>query len=370
MTASVMSQTRPAYRVQRWTTLSYAAMSAAVLSIVMLGLVPLIFDTNTTQQLTSLMILVILAGMWNALAGYGGLVSVGQQAYIGLGAYGTIYLNQHGIQPYVAMALAAVGAGLVAVPTSLLVLRLRGGQFAIGTWVVAEVFALLVALDQSLGGGTGISLTTLNVYSPSDRQDYTYWFALAAAVVLLGAGFFLLRSRAGASFQAIRDDEEAAASIGVPVMRAKRILFVLAAVGCGAAGALTLANTLFIQTTSVFDVQWSATMIFIVLVGGLGTFEGPILGAVVYYLIQNQFANDGAWYLVGLGATAIAFALFLPRGLWGTIEDRFHFRLLPIGYTLSAADPPSTPRRRNARPRSRRELPRPDSPESWRQPGD
>lgn len=341
ITAQGAAGSVPRYRVQRWTPLSYASTGGAILLIIALALVPRVLGTNITQQLTSLLILVILAVMWNALAGYGGLVSVGQQAYIGLGAYGTIYLTQLGVSPYLAMVLAALGAGVIALPTSLLVLRLRGGQFAIGTWVVAEVFALLVALDQSLGGGTGISLTTLNVYSPVDRQAYTYWLALGSAVALLLAVFLLLRGRLGASLQAIRDDEEAAASVGVAVMRAKRILFVLAALGCGAAGALTLANTLFIEPQSIFDVQWSAYMIFIVLVGGLGTFEGPIIGAIVFYLIQNQFANDGAWYLVGLGATAIAFALFLPRGLWGTVESRWRLRLLPIGYVLRADEPRS-----------------------------
>jgi branched-chain amino acid transport system permease protein len=326
------------YGVQRWTSLSYASTAAAAPTIGALALVPVLFGTNITQQLTSLLILVILAVMWNALAGYGGLVSVGQQAYIGLGAYGTIYLTQRGIPAYLAMVLAALGAGVVALPTSLLVLRLRGGQFAIGTWVVAEVFALVIALDPELGGGTGISLTTLNIYSPADRQAYTYWLTLGTAVVLLAAIFFLLRSRLGASLQAIRDDEEAAASVGVPVLRTKRILFVLAACGCGAAGALTLANTLFIQTQSVFGVQWSAYMIFIVLVGGLGTFEGPIVGAIAFYLIQNQFADYGAWYLVGLGATAIAFALFLPRGLWGTLEARLNLHFLPVGYVLREAE--------------------------------
>jgi branched-chain amino acid transport system permease protein len=125
-------------------------------------------------------------------------------------------------------------------------------------------------------------------------------------------------------------------------MRSKRILFVLAAGGCGAAGALTLANTLFIEPQSIFGVQWSAYMIFIVLVGGLGTFEGPIIGAIAFYLIQNQFADYGAWYLVGLGVTAIAFALFLPRGLWGTFEARLQLRLLPVGYVLREAVPTAT----------------------------
>jgi branched-chain amino acid transport system permease protein len=320
--------------VQRWSRSSYGAVGGAALVLVVLALAPPLFGTNITQQLTSLLILVILAVMWNALAGYGGLVSVGQQAYIGLGAYGTIYLNQHGVQPYLAMVLAAIGGGIIAFPTSLLVLRLRGGQFAIGTWVVAEVFSLLIALDQSLGGGTGISLTTLDVYAPDARQAYTYWLTFACAVVLLVAVFTLLRSRLGASLQAIRDDEEAAASLGVNVMSTKRILFILAAIGCTAAGALTLANTLFVDPVSIFSVQWSAYMIFIVLVGGLGTFEGPIIGAIAFYLIQNRFADSGAWYLVGLGAAAIFFALFLPRGIWGTIEARFHLRLLPVGYMV------------------------------------
>jgi branched-chain amino acid transport system permease protein len=322
------------YRVQRWTTLSYAAFAATALLVVALAFVPPALGTNVTQQLTSLLILVILAVMWNALAGYGGLVSVGQQAFIGLGAYGTVYLTQKGVATYPAMVLAAFGAGVIAVPTSFLVLRLRGGQFAIGTWVVAEVFALLVALDQSLGGGTGVSLSGLNEFTPDRRQAYTYWLALAITAVLLSAVIVLLRTRLGAALQAIRDDEEAAASVGVNVMRAKRILFVLAALGCGAAGALYLANTLFIETQSVFGVQWSAYMIFMVLVGGLGTVEGPVIGALLFYVLQNRFADYGAWYLVGLGAVAIVFALFLPRGLWGEAEARFGLRLLPIGYLL------------------------------------
>jgi len=325
------------YRVERWTALSYATTAAIGALVVALIFVPPVLGTTVTQQLTSLLILVILAVMWNALAGYGGLVSVGQQAFIGIGAYGTVYLNQKGIPPYAAMILAAIGAGALAVPTSFLVLRLRGGQFAIGTWVVAEVFALFVALDQSLGGGTGISLTTLDVYAPDRRQAYTYWLALGLATLLLVAVFLILRTRLGANLQAIRDDEEAAASVGVSVTRAKRILFVLAGLGCGGAGAVYLANTLFIDTPSVFGVQWSAYMIFMVLVGGLGTVEGPVIGAILFYVIQNRFADYGAWYLVGLGAVAIIFALFLPRGLWGELEARSRLRFLPVGYLLRTA---------------------------------
>jgi branched-chain amino acid transport system permease protein len=322
------------YTVQRWTATSRLSVGGLLGLIVAMIFIPAALGADVTQQMTSLLILVILGVMWNALAGYGGLVSVGQQAFIGLGAYGTIFLTQQGVPPYAAMVLAPLLAGAVAIPVSFLVLRLRGGQFAVGTWVVAEVFALLVGFNASLGAGTGTSLQGMNDFDPDVRGAYTYWLTLAFTAILLGTVFLLLRTRLGASLQAIRDDEQAAASLGVRVVYAKRVLFVLAALGCGAAGSMILANTLFIEPPSVFGIQWTAYMIFMVLVGGLGTFEGPIIGAVIFYLIQNQFADSGAWYLVGLGATAILFALFLPRGVWGTVQDRLHVQLLPLGYSL------------------------------------
>ena len=333
------------YVVRRWSRLSQASMAVVALGIVALAVAPYVVSSYVTEQLTELFILAILAAMWNALAGYGGLISIGQQAFIGVGAYATIFLVHHGVSPYLAIVVAAVAAGLLAVPISLLVLRLRGGQFAIGTWVVAEVLALVIALDHDLGGGTGISLTGLNVYPPADRQAYTYWLTLGFGALLLGLVFGLLRSPSGAALQAIRDDEQAAASLGVRVETSKLVLFVLASFGCGAAGALTLANTLFIQPQSIFGVQWSAYMIFMVLVGGLGTFEGPLIGAVAFFAIQHWFANYGAWYLIGLGATAVAFALALPRGLWGWLEQRVHLRLFPVGYRLETAARAAQPAR-------------------------
>ena len=95
-----------------------------------------------------------------------------------------------------------------------------------------------------------------------------------------------------------------------------------------------MANTLTVTPDSIFSVQWSAYMIFMVLVGGLGTFEGPVLGALILFGIQQEFQNDGTWYLVGLGAAAIGVTLIFPRGLWGWVVDRFNLRLVPVGYTL------------------------------------
>jgi branched-chain amino acid transport system permease protein len=334
-------------KVQRWTPLSRNFTIGVGVLAVALAFVPIVLDSNIVQDLTNLLILVILAVMWNALAGYGGLLSVGQQAFIGIGAYATIYFAQLGVAPYAAMVLAMLVAGAISVPISLFALRLRAAQFAIGMWVIAEATSILVRFDHALGAGTGISLIQVNQYDPSYRQAYTYWLALGFAVVFLGVLFFLLRTPFGASLQAIRDDEDAAISLGVRVASRKRLLFVLAGFGCGAAGVLIVANTLFIDPSSIFSVQWSAYMIFMVLVGGLGTFEGPILGAILLFAIQTIFTQGGPWYLVGLGATAALFALALPRGLWGTIEERLGLQLLPVGYRIVASSsPPKTPRKR------------------------
>lgn len=339
---------RTGLSIERWTPTSVASVSTLVVLGVVLAFAPLFLGANAISRLTTLFIYIILAAMWNALAGYGGLVSVGQQAFFGLGAYAAIRLSNFGIGVYPALVLGAVFAGLVSWALSGFALRLRGGEFAIGMWVLAELFHLLVNLDPLIQGETGTSLIALNAFTPLHRRDYNYWLALASVAVLVTLMFALLRGRLGSSVQAIRDDEQAAASLGVRVLTAKRVLFVVAGAGCGLAGTLYLATSISFQPASYFGVQWTAYMIFMALVGGLGTFEGPILGAVVFFLMESFFGATGIWYLVGLGATAVVFALYLPRGLWGTVEERFGLRLLPVGYRVDHADA-AGPARRHAK---------------------
>ena len=329
---------RAALAIRRWTPLSVAAVGTLPALAAALAFGPLFLDANALDRLTTLFIYVLLATMWNALAGYGGLVSVGQQAFFGIGAYAAIRLSSFGMGVYPALVLGGVCAGVLAYALSGFALRLRGGEFAIGMWVLAELLHLLVNLDRLIQGETGTSLIALNAFSPEHRRDYNYWLALASMGALVALVFALLRVRLGASVQAIRDNEEAAASLGVRVLATKRILFVVAGAGCGLAGTLYLATSISFQPATYFGVQWTAYMIFMALVGGLGTFEGPILGAIVFFLMESFFGATGIWYLVGLGATAVAFALYLPRGLWGTLEERFGLKLLPVGYRVAGAE--------------------------------
>ena len=302
--------------------------------LIALTFVPFAFGANVTERLTTLFVYVILAVMWNALAGYAGLVSVGQQMFFGLGAYATIRLSYEGMNVYAAMLAGSLLAGLASLPLSSFMLRLRGGEFAIATWVVATIAHLLVNFDPLIEGETGKSLIALNAYEPSLRQGINYWATLGVMVLFLAIMFALMRSRFGVAIQAIRDDENAAASLGVRVMAAKRLIFVITAFGCAAAGALWLATALTFQPRTFFSIQWTAYMLFMALVGGLGTFEGPIIGAIVFFVLEDRFGATGVWYLVGLGVAATLFSLLLPRGLWGTLEDRYGIQLMPVGYRL------------------------------------
>jgi ABC-type branched-subunit amino acid transport system permease subunit len=325
---------RPAVQVTRsrrrtgWTGL------VAIVAVAVLAYLPYIVYSGTTDLLVNVFILMAMASMWNLLAGYAGLVSVGQQAFIGLGAYFVLVLAQHGINPFVALPIAAVACGVVGLPVWWLLSRLRSGYFAIASWVVASVCELLIVRFPSLGGGTGAPLPGLSGLNPTLLTAYTYWISLAVVVAVLATVYLMLRSRLGLELTAVRDDEVGARSVGVRVAGARRMVFVVAAIGCAAAGGVVVISQLNVQPTSAFSVQWSAEMIFVTIIGGIGTIEGPILGTIIFFVLQQTLSSYGAWYLIVLGLVAMAVAIFARRGLWGLVADRFHIRIFPVGYWL------------------------------------
>jgi len=319
----------------------------AVAVVAVMAYMPYATDPGTTAVLINFLILLTMAAMWNLLAGYAGLISVGQQAFVGLGAYTVLVLAQNGLSPFAAIPLAAIVCGVLALPISWLVFRLRGGYFAIATWVVADVLELVISRVPQLGGGTGAALPGLFDIDPAWITAYTYWAALLVAVAALGMMYLVLRSRVGLALTAIRDNEVGASSVGVRVGRTKRIVYTLSAAGTGAAGALVAVSQLNVQAASVFNVHWSAYMIFVVIIGGFGSIEGAILGAIVFFSLQQALSQYGAWYLIVLGTIAIVIALWQPRGLWGAISGRLHFSFFNTGYWLwprtDAGEPEATP---------------------------
>jgi branched-chain amino acid transport system permease protein len=307
----------------------------ALIVVAIFAILPYEVYSGTTAILVQAFIILTLASMWNLLAGYAGLVSVGQQAFLGLGAYFVLIPAMHGVSPFFGIVIAAIGAGVCAIPLWWLVSRLRTGYFAIATWVLASAIMLFIERFPSIGGGTGMPLPGFTGMDPTLLSAYTYWAGLTVVVLAIAGVYFLLRSRLGLMLTAIRDDETAARSSGVKVGFARALVFVVAAIGCGAAGGVLAIEQLGVQpgtSGGVFSVTWTAEMAFVVIIGGIGTIEGPIIGTIVYMLLQQGLQHYNAWYLIILGLVAIAVTLFARRGLWGTLDEKFSIRLLPTGY--------------------------------------
>ena len=321
----------------------------ALIVVVVLAYFPYIVYSGTTAILVQAFIVLTMASMWNLLAGYAGLVSVGQQAFVGLGAYFVLILALHGTSPFAALPVAAIGCGVAALPMWWLVSRLRSGYFAIATWVLAATTMLIIEKFSSIGGGTGMPLPGFAGLDPTLLTAYTYWAGLAVTVVALVGIYLLLRGRLGLVLTAIRDDEAAARSSGARVGLARMRVFGVAGAGCGAAGALRAISQLQVQPGAVFSVQFTAEMAFVTIIGGLGTIEGPIVGTAVYMILQQTLASYNAWYLIILGLVAIVVTLFARRGLWGLVDTHLNVRLFPVGYYLRLDE---------ERPRALRVLPR------------
>ena len=336
MSLATETTARPAgnFRVARSRRNVVWTGGVALIVVVVLALFPYIVYSGTTAVLVQAFIVLTLASMWNLLAGYAGLVSVGQQVFVGLGAYFVLILAINGTSPFAALPVAAIGCGVAALPLWWLVSRLRSGYFAIATWVLAATVMLIIEKFSSIGGGTGMPLPGFAGMDPALLTAYTYWAGLAVTVVALLVIYLLLRGRLGLVLTAIRDDEVAARSSGARVGLARMLVFVVAGAGCGAAGAVLAISQLQVQPGAVFSVQWTAEMAFATIIGGLGTIEGPIIGTIVYLVLQQTLASYNAWYLIILGLVAIFVALFARRGLWGLVDDRINVRLFPVGYWL------------------------------------
>jgi branched-chain amino acid transport system permease protein len=293
--------------------------------LLVLAVLPVLGDNSDRQLGLEFAATLTLATLWNLLAGYAGVVSIGQQAFVGLGGYLLfVFVVFAGVPALAAIPLAGVACGLIAIPSARLLFRLRGPYFAIGTWVLAEVFRLGFAQVSALGGGSGMSLPIMSILAIShSRPDRLLLFYLLAAVLALATTllvYLLLRSRFGLGLTAIRDAEPAAASLGVDVMWLKRVVYVIVAAVTGLAGALLFLQNVRISPDAAFSVNdWTANIIFITVIGGIGRLEGPLIGCLVFFGFRAAFSDYGAWYLIGLGALAILMMLLQPRGIAGLL---------------------------------------------------
>lgn len=318
--------------------IGFTVLSLAL--VLTLSSLPLWGGSGLMRMLVEFLTLLALAQLWNLLAGYTGLVSIGQQAWIGVGGYTLIVAaDDLGLPIPLGLALAGGVAALLALPAAGLLFRLRGGYFSVGTWVVAEVLRLLVSNSTDwLRGGLGRTLAAAGAMAREARELLTYALAVTIGLGIVALVHLLMRSRGGLALTAIRDSDTAAASLGIDTQRVKLYVYLLCAFGTGVVGALIYLNLLRITPDSAFSVQWTAFMIFIVVIGGIGTIEGPIIGALIFFLMRQFLADFGEWSLILLGAVAVLMMLFAPEGIWGLIQRRWQFSIFPVQRRVGAGE--------------------------------
>ncbi|MEO9826033.1 MAG: branched-chain amino acid ABC transporter permease [Paracoccaceae bacterium] len=331
------------YSVSRTSRAAKIAAVFGALALFLLIAAPWWAGRADMRLMGEIFLYLALASLWNLMAGYAGLVSVGQQAFVGFGGYMLFALTIFGgLHPLVAIAGAGILGAMISVPVAALIFRLRGAYFAIGTWVMAEVFRLSFAQVSALGGGSGSSLPVDIVRSlassRSGREALAYWMALGAAVSVIAAVYLFLRSRQGLALTAIRDNELAAASLGIDIWRTKFAVYVVTGALTSMIGALIFLQKLRISPDAAFSVNdWTAFVIFIVVIGGIGTIEGPIIGTLIFFALRETLADLGTIYLMVLGAVAIVVMLKAPKGVWGLVREKFDLQLFPLGYRVTSA---------------------------------
>ena len=296
----------------RWVKWILLAMVAAIL----------IAAPHFTRKYTVFILYLVcvntsLAQSWNLLGGYTGLVSLGHAAFFGLGAYATaMFITQLNVPFY----FSAIVGGLVAAAFSCVIsiptFRFRGIYFAIGTLVVSEALRIWMINWEFTGGAQGVHLPPGS--GPSLRVFYYIMLVIAAGTTVLLS--FILRKKLGLGLRAIRDNEDSAQNMGVNTFRTKLYAFLISAFIAGLTGGIHATKMSTIEPYSIFSASWTFAAINTVIIGGMGTVFGPILGAVFITYLADRLAEYHTFHLVITGLILILVIRFVPAGIWGQIS--------------------------------------------------
>jgi branched-chain amino acid transport system permease protein len=292
-----------------------------------MAILPFGIGVSTIRLFTSIFMYIVLAQSWNIIGGYTGYVSFGNALFFGLGAYTTGILMLHLHVPFtlglVASAAVAFGAALlIGIP----VLRLKGHYLAVATFGVAEAMRELFNNLRTLaGGGEGLSYP-LPAASIRQVSYEFYYLMLVTAILTMIMAYQIARRPAGYAMMAIRDDEDAASVMGINSTKYKVLAFCLSALFTGVVGGIFGYWVTFIEPNNVFSIQISVMMVIMVLLGGIGTLWGPVIGALILeFLSDLLISRFPEYHGAVLGFIIIIVVVSAPRGLMEIIKDRKKF---------------------------------------------
>ena len=300
-------------------------LSLGIVVLLVLGAVSA-FGSEYVKMVFMLIFLYMALGQfWNLLGGYSGLVSLGQQIFIGLGGY-TLAVTV--LYYHFPLWLGALAAGVVTVIFALVIspaiFRMSGVYFSIGTWVVGETLAIWFSNWAYVEMGQGLFI------KPAKELSVTqiYYLALFVGVGSVALVYWLLRSKLGLALMAMRNDPGASETSGVPVFKSKMYCYLISSFFTGITAAVLYLNMVFIQPYKAFGIEWTVALVFIAIIGGIGTIEGPIIGAIIYVLLQQYLSDYASVSMLILGIIAIVIMLVVPKGIMGTIQEKLGFEIL------------------------------------------
>jgi branched-chain amino acid transport system permease protein len=306
---------------------------ASIVVALALALVPLFIDSPYALHIFILLFIgVALGESWNVLGGFAGQYSVGHSAWYGIGAYcAFILLQQKQVAPWFGVWVAVAVCVIIALAVGWITFRLRGPYFVLASIAVAEIIRLLALNTKDLtNGAEGILAADLpplkfgnTVITDWISKTPYFYMGLAMALFCIAVNFFVKRSKLGYYLQAIREDQDAAHSLGIPPTLSKNVALAISAACTALVGSFAAFYVGFIEPNQVFGIDVSIQMVLIAIIGGIGTVAGPVLGAVILVLISEGLRTTVAQaHLLVYGVLVILVILVMPEGFLGFISQR------------------------------------------------
>ena len=300
---------------------------------VVLALIPIWVESPYALHIFILLFIAIALGeSWNVIGGFAGQYSVGHSAWYGLGAYTAfVLLQRKGIAPWFGVWAAVALSVIIALVVGWITFRLRGPYFVLASIAVAEIIRLLALNTKDLtNGAEGILASDLpplklggTVITDWNSKTPYFYMGLAMAVFTIAVNYVVKRSKLGYYLQAIREDQDAAHSLGIPLTMVKNAALGISAACTALVGSFAAFYVGFIEPNQVFGIDVSIQMVLTAIIGGIGTVAGPVLGAVVLVLISEALrASIAQAHLLVYGILVIVVILVMPDGFLGFIAHR------------------------------------------------
>ena len=282
------------------------------------------FSNNTMRYLFKIFLYITMGSMWNLMSGFTGMTSLGQQVFVGIAGYSVaVMTSTYKMSMWMGLLVGAVVGVVFAFILSFVLFRMRGMYFAVATWLIAEAVKLWFNSWPYVRQGAGMTIAVKQI--PKIRELYIY--GLVLCVIALVVIYALLRTKTGLGLTAMRDDADASSSVGVNIFKSKLLCYLICSLFIALAGGLFALQKGSVLPSSSFGIDWTVAMVFIVILGGVGTMAGPILGGIIYVILSEFLAHVPGWSNIILGAIAILVIIFLPDGIIGTLQKKLNFEI-------------------------------------------